>query len=87
MLDSVLIERTGLSMVVVLMGVSVGSLKHQESGQQKSASLQERRFSKPGEILCSEDFSLRTSASFRCPATVGFLRPRLAALGVIQERS
>ena len=37
--------------------------------------------------FCSEDFSLRTSAGLRRPATVGFLRPRLASFGITQRHS
>ena len=68
-------------------GVMCG-LSHQEPGQQKKRrSRQERRFEKPGEIFVRRISPRRTSIGSLRSATVGFLRPRLAALGFTQRHS
>jgi hypothetical protein len=53
----------------------------------KRLSGQEGRFKKAWRDFCSADFSRCTSEGFRLPATVGFLRPRLASSGFIQRHS
>jgi hypothetical protein len=55
-------------------------LAHQKPGQQKTADPNQEAAVKRGEIFVQRIFPRCTSKGTRPSATVGFLRPRLAAL-------
>jgi hypothetical protein len=58
----------------------VWELAHQKPGQQKTADPNQEAAVKRGEIFVQRIFPRCTSKGTRPSATVGFLRPRLAAL-------